>query len=82
MTHQIHAYFFVNHVEDCLQWSEKLSELLAVEDISVFVLEIHGEMDKNEKSTVACLFTDAAHLAGMTPCALVVTSIGNTEIDQ
>ena len=39
-------------------------------------------MDKNEKFTVARLFTDAAHLAGMTPRALVATLAGNTGIDQ
>ena len=46
------------------------------------MLEIHGEMDKNERFTVARLFTDAAHLAGMVPRALVATSAGNTGIDQ
>ena len=57
------VFFFVNHVADCLKWSKKLSELLVIEDVSVFVLEIHGEMDKHEKFTIARLFTNAAHLA-------------------
>ena len=61
---------------------KKLSELLAIEELPVFALEIHGEMDKNEKFTVARLFTDAAHLAGTVPRALVATSAGNTGIDQ
>ena len=39
-------------------------------------------MDKNEKFTMTRLFTDAAHLAGMTPRALVATSAGNIAIDQ
>ena len=39
----------MNHVGDCLKWLKKFSELLAVAEVPVFVLEIHGEMDKNEK---------------------------------
>ena len=61
---------------------KKLSEPLAVEDISIFVLEINGKMDKNEKFTIAWLFTNAAHLAVMMPCVLVTTPAKNTGIDQ
>ena len=77
-----HIFLFVNHIANFLKWPKKLSELLAVEHIPVFVLEIHDKMDKNEEVTVARLFTDAAHLAEMTSCALVATSTGITGIDQ
>jgi superfamily II DNA/RNA helicase len=75
-------FFFVNHVGACRKWSKKLSEQLALANLSIFVLEIHGEMDKNEKFYVIRLFTNAARLAGMEPQVLVGTSAGNTGIDQ
>ena len=71
---------FVNYVGDGLKWPKKLSKLLAVADVPIFVLEIHDEMDENEKFTAVRLFTDAAHLAGVTPHALVATSAGNSGI--
>ena len=76
------VFSFVNHVEGCLKWSKKLAELLALQDISVFVLELRGEMDKNKNFTVGRLFTDEAHLTGLTPRALVAILAGDTGIDQ
>ena len=73
---------FVNTVEDGRKWSNKLGDLIAVADIDVFVLEINGEMDKNEKCAVARLFTNATRLAGLSPCVLVGTSAANHGIDQ
>ena len=72
----------MGYIGDCLKWSKKLSQLLTVENVSVFVLEIHSEIDKNKKVTIARLFTGAACLAGMPPCALISTSAGNTGINQ
>ena len=56
---------------------QKLRDLIAVADIDVFVLEINGEMDKNEKFAVARLFTNATRLAGLSPRVLVGTSAAN-----
>ena len=36
---------------------QKMGDLIAVADINVFVLEINGGMDKNEKFDVARLIT-------------------------
>ena len=47
---------------------QKLGDLIAVADFDVFVLEINGEMDKNEKFAVARLFTNATRLASLSPC--------------
>ena len=67
-------FFLVNNIGHCLKWSKKLSELLALEDVSVLVLEVHSQMDKNKKFIVAWIFL--THLAGMMPRALVATSAG------
>ena len=56
---------------------EKWGDLIAVADTNMFVLEINGEMDRNEKFAVACLFTNATRLAGLSPRVLVGTSAAN-----
>jgi len=74
-------FFFVNNVGDCQTWPQKLSKQLTLANFSIFVLKIHGEMDKNEKFMVTRLFTNAAHLVGMEPQVLVGMLAENTIID-
>ena len=49
---------FVNFVSECSKWAKHLEDLLVAVKLSVAVITIHGEMDKNEKFGFIQLFTD------------------------
>ena len=78
----MYACLFVNFVRECSKWSGVLERQLVAAKFKAFVLQITGEMDKNEKFGFIRLFTLAAKMDGMYPRVLAATSAANTGIDQ
>ena len=78
----LYAYLFVNFVRECEKWAGVLEDKIAEATINAFVLQITGEMDKNEKFAFIRLFTSAIEMHGMLPRVLAATAAANTGIDQ
>ena len=76
------ACFFVNYKSECTKYASDLEDLLAFASMSVYVVQIHGDMDKNEKFAFTRLFTGAWRALNYIPRALVATAATNTGIDQ
>ena len=76
------ACFFVNFKSECTKYASDLEDLLAMASLSVDVVQIHGDMDKNEKFAFTRLFTGAWRALNYVPRALMATSAANTGIDQ
>eukprot|EP00581_Thalassiosira_minuscula_P015075 CAMPEP_0183735168 /NCGR_PEP_ID=MMETSP0737-20130205/45899_1 /TAXON_ID=385413 /ORGANISM="Thalassiosira miniscula, Strain CCMP1093" /LENGTH=283 /DNA_ID=CAMNT_0025968835 /DNA_START=560 /DNA_END=1408 /DNA_ORIENTATION=+ len=77
-----HACIFVNFVSECAKWARELENKLSDEQMHVGVLQISGEMDKNDKNAFTRLFTSAVRIKDFSPRVLVATSAANTGIDQ
>jgi len=77
-----YACLFVNFVRECGKWASVLEAQIAEAKLKAFILQITGEMDKNEKFAFIRLFTSAAKIKGMFPRVLAATAAANTGIDQ
>ena len=73
---------FVNFVSECSKWAKRLEDLLVDAFLSVAVITIHGEMDKNEKFGFIQLFTGHLVMANYDCRALVGTAAVNTGINN
>ena len=77
-----HACVFVNFKSECTKRDAALEAKIAEELLDVDVLQINGDMDKNEKFSFVHLFTSAVRMKHYHPRILVATPATNTGIDQ
>ena len=69
-------------MKECAKWAKVLEEQIIFADVNAFVVQITGEMDKNEKFAFICLFTSDATMNGLMVRVLAATAAANTGIDQ
>ena len=81
-SHTAAVCIFVNFVSECSKWAKRLEDLLVDAFLSVAVITIHGEMDKNEKFGFIQLFTGHLVMANYDCRALVGTAAVNTGINN
>ena len=77
-----YACLFVNFKSECSVWSKKLEEQLAAAGMTIDVLQITGDMEKEEKFAFIRLFTSDLSLLDFNPRVLAATAAANTGIDQ
>ena len=58
-----YACVFVNFKMECSNWASKLEAKLAAASLTIDVLQIIGDMDKDEKFTFIRLFTSVISLS-------------------
>ena len=73
---------FVNFKTECSNWASKLKAKLAAASLTIDVLQITGDMDKDKKFAFIGLFTSIISLADFHPRLLTATGAANTGIDQ
>ena len=73
---------FINFFRECGKWAGVLEGQIIDSGIEAFVLQITGEMDKNEKNGFIRLFTSTVSMSGMLHHVLAATVATNTGIDQ
>ena len=72
----------MNFKFECTKYTSDLEDLLALASLSVDIVQIHGDIDKNEKFAFTQLFTGAWRALNYVPRALVATAAANTGLDQ
>ena len=77
-----YACVFVNFKTECSNWASKLEAKLAAASLTIDVLQIIGDMDKDEKFAFIRLFTSVISLVDFHPRVLTATATTNTGIDQ
>ena len=76
-----HACIFVNFRSECSKYAGEFEEIFGAASIrNVHLLEINGDMDKNEKFAFIRLFTTSVCLRRYYPRVLVATPAANTGI--
>ena len=77
-----YAAIFVNFKSECVKWAEVLEEQLAEKAMTIDVLQINGDMDKDEKFAYIRLFTGDLKMKDYFCRILLATAAANTGIDQ
>jgi len=77
-----YACVFDNFKTECSNWASKLKAKLAAASLTIDVLQITGDMDKDKKFAFIGLFTSIISLADFHPRLLTATGAANTGIDQ
>ena len=79
----VHACIFVNFKSECSKYAGEFEEILGSASIrNVHLVQINGDMDKNEKFAFVRLFTTSVRLRRYYPHVLVATPAANTGIEQ
>jgi len=84
-----YAAIYVNFKTECSHWAAKFEKLITKallddddDDKTINVIQIHGDMDKEEKFRFIRLFTGDEVMADTNPQVLTATSAANTGVDQ
>ena len=78
-----HTCISVNFKSDCQRWAGELEDLIGDRCLpNTHMLQINGDMDKNEKFTFISIYTSYLWMANYYPRVLVVTAAANAGIDQ
>ena len=77
-----HGCIFAKFKSECTMWAAALEAKLADQLIDMDVLQINGDMDKNEKFSFVRPFTSAVTMKNYHPRMLIATPATNTGIDQ
>jgi len=77
-----HACLFVNFKSESIKWAGELERKLTDQLIDVNIIQINGDMDKNEQIAFLRLFTTAVTMKNYNPRVLVATPAANTGINQ
>ena len=78
-----HACIFVNFKSECSKHAGEFEEMLGAASIrTVHLVQINGDMDKNEIFAFIRLFTTSVRLRRYYPRVLVATPAANTGIEQ
>ena len=83
-----YAAMYVNFKQECLTWAGDLQKKLAVallddeNERKIDIIQINGDMDKEEKFRFIRLFTGDEVMPGTNPQVLCATAAANTGVDQ